>query len=158
MFERWLHYYWSDDASDAVTLPDTLFVNAVGEVRSAFCNKVDFERVTLADGKPYLSLPHTPDRYFSIARLMLSSYYGPPPPGHCRIGYRDCDVTNVKIENLYWCGDERPVRGVSEQVDYEEGLRTGAEILWRSDHREFSGEFLTGVNHVLQPHLQSKKD
>ena len=113
---------------------------------------------TLEDGKPRLHFPRHPHRYICIARLRLSSLDGLPPPGHWRIGYKDGNVANVDINNLFWRGDSAPVRGKPEQDDYEKGLRAGAEILWRSAHREFPEDFLAGVNHVLGQDLQSKKD
>ena len=94
---------------------------------------------------------------FDLARLTLSTLIGSPLPGQHSVGYRDGNKAHTHIKNLYWCGDA-PVRGKLEQDDYEEGLRAGAEILWRSAHREFPEDFLAGVNHVLGQDLQSKKD
>ena len=80
-------------------------INEPGAIGMSECwiwYEPDVELAMLGD-RPALSVPRHNHRYLDLARLTLSTLYGPPPDGDTdRIGYKDGNVKNVSVHNLYW--------------------------------------------------------
>lgn len=105
------------------------------------------------DGKPCLYDSKYHVSGYDLARLILSTLIGPPPPGRECVGYKDGNVANVSINNLFWYGDGAPVRGNDCLNDFERGVKDGAEIVEKSEQVDYKVSYLRGVNQEISRHL-----
>jgi hypothetical protein len=150
-----LKYYRADNDIEGVPMHPLLLMNTrKGHVVSGDYFVCDPKIVLLADGKLHMDAPWSTHKYLCLARLRLSTINGLPPPGQWRIGYRDGDVTNVRIENLFWRGDDPVGRSIEQTAAFVQGIEAGGRIVDESKRRIESAAYLRGVNYELGTHLQ----